>query len=108
MGTTIRGRMIISILLWMLASRQNRRAVPMPPLIIRARASFLAVSLAQRPVLVRQRGVGEPGPRGRVRHEPDRAVHRVEPDRVVEEQELSLIHISEPTRLLSTSYAVFC
>ena len=25
-----------------------------------------------------------------------------------EKQKLSLIHISEPTRLLSTSYAVFC
>src|SRR5678815_4630501 len=41
----------------------------------------------------------------------DRRGHRVEPDRpraAVQVEGLSLIHISEPTRLLSISYAVFC
>ena len=43
-----------------------------------------------------------------VRPEEDREAYDEERETIADVQDLSLIHISEPTRLLSISYAVFC
>src|SRR5678816_889724 len=82
--------------------------------LIRVFGWAVACALALAPISVLAAGEAAPGDVARLQGEIDRLKQELADQRQLilqlmqAEQQLSLIHISEPTRLLSISYAVFC